>query len=112
MDIGGKSNKIYADNFEKFRFYDEALRLLGSKDEKDQYITPEVFYKDKFALVIDLRSIEDIHKTGNGINTMDDNKISLQIKKSSHTANIKCYTFLVYDGVTNIVQKMVEDVQN
>ena len=74
-------------------------------------MTPEMFYKDKFALVIDLRSIEDIHKTGNGINTMDD-KISLQIKKSLHTGNIRCYTFLIYDGVTNVVQKMVEAVQN
>ena len=105
MEIGGKSNKVYSDHFEKYRFYDEALRLLGSKDEKDQYMTPEMFYKDKFALVNGLRSIEDIQKTGNGVNAMNDNKISLQIKKSSHTGELKCYTFLVYDGVNNIIQK-------
>ena len=111
-EIGGKSNKAYSDHFEKYGFYDEALRLLGSKDEKDQYMTPEMFDKDKFALVIDLRSIKDIQKTGNKVNTMNDNKISLQIKRSSHTGKLKCYTFLVYDGVTNIIQKRVDVIQN
>ena len=64
-----------------------------------------MFYKDKFELVINLRSIRDIHKTGNGVNTTDENKISLQISKSLHTGDIERYTFLVYDGVTNIIKK-------
>ena len=82
VEIGGKLNKVYSDHFEKYRFYDETLRLLGSKDEKDQYITVEMF-----TLINDLISIEDVQKTGNGVNTMDD-------KKSSHTGELKCYTFL------------------
>ena len=41
-------------------------RLLGLKLGMDEFITPEKFYKDKYALVIDLRSNEELDKTGHG----------------------------------------------
>ena len=48
----------------KSRFYDEAKRFFRTKVEKDNYMTIEKFYKDKFALVIDFRSHEEVNKTG------------------------------------------------
>ena len=66
ITIEGVPNQVYSQGIKKSRFYDEAMRLFGSKDEKDQFMTPQKFYKDKIALVIDLRSTEEVNKTGHG----------------------------------------------
>ena len=70
------------------------------KDIKDQFMTVEKFYKDKFALVIDLRSHEKVNKTAHGkkiVNTQ--NGVLLEIKKKAHTGNINCNIFVVSDGL-------------
>ena len=63
-------------------------------------MTVAKFYKDKFALVIDLRSHEEVNKTAHGkkiVNTQ--NGILLEIKKKAHTGNINCNIFVVSDGL-------------
>ena len=66
LTIEGVPNQIYSQGINKSRFYEEAMRSFGSKDLKDQFMTPQKFYKDKFALVVDLRSNEESNKTGIG----------------------------------------------
>ena len=66
LTIEGVPNQVYSQGIPKSRFYDEAKRLLGSKLGMDEFMTPEKFYKDKFALVIALRSNEELDKTGHG----------------------------------------------
>ena len=65
LTIEGVANSVYSQGIPSNRFYDEA-RLFGEKEGKDQFMTVEKFYKDKFALVIDLRSHEEVNKTGHG----------------------------------------------
>ena len=63
----------------KGRFCDEA--------EKDNHMTIEKFYKDKFALVIDLINPEEVNKNAHGkkiVNTQ--NGVLLEIKKTSWTS--------------------------
>ena len=88
------------------------MRLFGSKDLKDQFMTPQKFYKDKFALVIDLRSNEESNKTGNGkkiVNTQ--NGVLLEIKKTAHTWNLKCNIFVVSDGLVNFMNNDLRSIQ-
>ena len=66
LQIEGVPNKVYSQGIPKSRFYEEAKRLFGSKDERDEFMTFQKFYKNKFALVIDLRSHEELDKTGFG----------------------------------------------
>ena len=82
VTIEGAPTEVYSQGIPKERFYDEAKRLLGNKMEKDEFMKPQKFYKDKFALVIDLRSNEEMQKTGHGkkiVNTQ--NGILLEINK-------------------------------
>ena len=112
ITIEGVPNQVYSQGIKKSRFYDEAMRLFGSKDEKDQFMTPQKFYKDKFALVIDLRSTEEVNKTGHGkkiVNTQ--NGILLEIKKTAHTGNINCKIFVVSDGLVNFMNNDLRSIQ-
>ena len=100
ITIEGVPNQVYSQGIKKSRFYDKAMRLFSSKDEKDQFMTPEKFYKDKFALVINLRSTEEVNKTGHGKKIVHtQNGILLEIKKTAHTGNINCKIFVVSDGL-------------
>ena len=110
--IEGVPNQVYSKGITKSRFYDEAKRLFGSKDERDQFITPQKFYKDKFALVIDLRSNEETNKTGHGkkiVNTQ--NGVLLEMKKTAHTGNINCNIFVVSDGLVNFMNNDLRSIQ-
>ena len=54
-------------------------------------MTVEKFYKDKFALVIDLRSHEQVNKTAHGKKIMNtQNGVLLDMEKKAHTGNINC----------------------
>ena len=112
LTIKGDPNKVYSKGIPKSRFYDEAKRLFGLKDERDEFMTPEKFYKDKFALVIDLRSNEELDKTGLGkklVSTQDG--ILMEIKKTSHTGNIYCNIFVVSDALVNFRNNDLESIQ-
>ena len=66
VTIEGVPNQIYSQGIPKSQFYDGTKRLSGLKDENDQFITPQKFYKHKFALVVNLRSDEEVEKPGHG----------------------------------------------
>ena len=90
LTIEGVPNQVYSQGIPKSRLYDEAKRLFGSKNGMDQFMTLEKFYKDKFALVIDLRLNEEVNRTGHGkkiVNTQ--NGILLEIKKTTHRGDIQ-----------------------
>ena len=92
VTIEGVPNQVYSQGITKSRFYDEAKRLLGSKDERDLFTTPQKFYKDKFALVVDLRSDEEVEKTEHGkkiVNTQ--NSILLEIKDCPYRKHLLQY---------------------
>ena len=100
ITIGGVNNMIYSEGLPKNRFYDECKRLFKLSDE-DQYMSFERFYKDKFALVIDLRPHAGRMGTGHGKKVDGDNTIKLTIKKRAYTSAVKCLTYIVSDGQVN-----------
>ena len=60
----GVAYSVYSHGIPILRFYDEAKRLFSDKENKDQFMTIQKFYKNHFALVIDLRSNEERNGTG------------------------------------------------
>ena len=111
LTIEGVPNQVYSQGIPKSRFYDERTRLFGSKEYMDQFMTSQQFYKDKFALVINLRLNEAVNSTGNGkkiVNTQ--NGIPLEMKKTAHTGNINCHIFVVSDGLFNFVNNDLQSI--
>ena len=77
VTIEGAPNAVYSQGIPKNRFYSEAKRVFNSVEDYDRFITIREFYNSKFALVIDLRAIEDNTRHGAGkkvINTQSDDK--------------------------------------
>ena len=113
VSIEGIPNSIYSQEIPKNRFFEEAFRIFHCGYEScESVMTLEKFYKDSFALCIDLRTINDDFVYGDGkkiVNTQSG--ILLEIKKTAITANVKCHIFVLSDGLLNIVNKDLDSIQ-
>ena len=81
-------------------------------NDKEQFMTMRNFVKDKFALVIDLRTVNDSFASGNGkklVNTQSG--LLLEIKKKATTANVMCKIYVLSDGLVNIVNNDLSSIQ-
>ena len=104
VTIEGISNSVYSQGIPKSRLFEEAGRVF-KLDSKDQFMSIQKFYKDHFALVVDLRTVNDSFTSGNGkklVNTQSG--LLLEIKKAT-TANVMCKIFVLSDGLVNIVNR-------
>ena len=111
VTIEGVPNSVNSQGIPKSRFYEEASRVFGRYGLSEEIVTMREFYKDQFALVIDLRTIND-NVTGTGkklINTQSG--ILLEIKKTAISANVMCKIFIVSDGLLNITNRDLENIQ-
>ena len=111
VTIEGVPNVVYSQGIPKSRLYGESCRMF-SQGVRDQFMTLEKFFKDKFVLVIDLRSNPDRQKTGHGKHIMNtQNGILLEIKKRVHTGTLRCYIFVVSDGLVNMINNNLQSIQ-
>ena len=111
LTIEGVPNAVYSQGIPKSRLYDEACRLF-SQGVTDQFMTVEKFFKDKFALVIDLRAHPDNEKTGQGRRLIStQNGVLLEIKKKAHTGSLKCHILIVSDGLVNMTNNDLQSIQ-
>ena len=113
ISIEGIPNSIYSQGLPKNRFFEEAFRIFHRGYEScESVMTLEKFYKDAFALVVDLRTINDDFVYGDGkkiVNTQSG--IQLEIKKKAITANVKCHIFVLSDGLLNILNEDLDSIQ-
>ena len=113
ISVEGVPNSIYSQGMPKSRFFEEAFRIFHCGYEScESVMSLEKFYKDAFALCIDLRTINDDFVYGDGkklVNTQSG--ILLEIKKKAITANVKCHIFVLSDGLLNIVNKDLSSIQ-
>ena len=65
VTIEGISNSVYSQGIPKSRLFEEAGRVF-KLDSKDQFMSIQKFYKDHFALVVDLRTVNDSFTSRNG----------------------------------------------
>ena len=68
VTIEGIPNSVYSQGIPKSRLFEEAGRVF-KLDSKDQFMSIQKFYKDHFALVVDLRTVNDSFTSGNGKKT-------------------------------------------
>ena len=111
LTIEGVPDSVYSQGIPKSRFYDEPKRFFQMVD-KDQFMTVEKFLKEKFALVIDLRSIQVNNKTGIGKKIVNpQNGMLLEIKKTATTSDRNCNIYIISDALVNFVSKDLQSIQ-
>lgn len=102
---------VFSQRIPKNQLHSEAKRLFN-KVEDDRFITIQSFYKNQFALVIDLRSIEDNlkHATGKKIvNTQSG--ILLEIIKLATAVDVTCRIYVLSDGLVNFTNNNISSIQ-
>ena len=112
VTIEGNPNMVYSQGIPKNRFYDEAKRVFNEVPDCDRFITSQSFYKDHFALVVDLRSIEDNMKHATGkriINTQSG--VLLEITKLATAVDVTCRVYVLSDGLVNFVNNDINSIQ-
>lgn len=112
LTIEGVPNMVYSQGIPKSRLWEEAKRLFGQKLDYDQHMTVQKFYKDGFALVVDLRSIEDNAKVATGkkiVNTQSG--ILMEISKKVTTVDVMCRLFVLSDGLVNLINNDLQSIQ-
>ena len=104
VTIEGNPNSVYSQGLVKSKLFEEARNVFLNY-ETDTLTLTDFFAKDKFALVIDLRTYPDNDVSGNGrkiLNTQ--NGITLGIKKDKTSEDIVCNTFVVSDRYLNFLE--------
>ena len=112
VTIEGNPNMVYSQGIPKNRLYGEAKRLFNQVEDYDMFITVQSFYKNRFALVIDLRSIEDNMKHATGkriVNTQSG--VLLEITKLATTVDATCRIYVLSDGLVNFVNHDLNSIQ-
>ena len=67
ISVEGVPNSIYSQGMPKRRFFEEAFRIFHcGYSDCDSVMSIEKFYKDSFALCVDLRTLDDNFVYGTG----------------------------------------------
>ena len=105
VTVEGTPNQVYSQGISKGRFYEEAKRVFGKEGSSmNPLMTLRSFYDNHFALVVDLRSIEDnsVFKTGRKL-TSTQSGIQLEIQKKATTTDLDCHMFIISDSIVQIM---------
>ena len=111
VTIEGNPNAVYSMGLVKSKLFEEARKVFLDY-ETDTLALTDFFTKDKFALVIDLRTYPDNNVSGDGrkiLNTQ--NGVTLKIKKDRTTEDVVCNTFVVSDRYLNFVNMMFQNLE-
>ena len=102
VTVEGNPNDIYSEGLEKRDMYREVSRFFGGP----KYVSRRNFYTEKFACVIDFRTIDDESVCGSGRKLIGTQAgILLEIEKEITTTDLSCHVFVVADGVVKIKEK-------
>ena len=111
VTIQGVPNAVCSQGIPKTRLYEEARRLFGTDEISHQTLTG--YFKDKkFALVIDLRTVNGTNTYGNGAKIRNTQSgILVEITKKATTADVVCYLFVLSDGVIKITNGQLAGIK-
>ena len=112
--VNGSPNMLYNNGIESQDIWSEVSRFFMKEKYKPQHMTLEKFYtKNKFGLLIDLRSMASQEMHGSGtrlVNTTDG--VQLEIERDGKgTGTVNCHVFVISDSQLNIVGNQLESVQ-
>ena len=67
VTIKGNPNSVYSQGLARSEIYNEAKRFFGTmSDTCNDNLPTRDFYKDKYAIIIDLRTVDDETVVGSG----------------------------------------------
>ncbi len=97
----GRPNAVYSNGIGIDDLYREARRVFYVKDTN---MTEKKFYDNKFALVIDLRCVDDNDAVNAGYNVTDTKSgVQLIITKEATTKDVKGEIFALSDAAVSII---------
>ena len=105
---------LYNNGIESRDIWSEVSRFLMKEEHKPQHMTLQKFYtKNKFGLLIDLRSMESQKMHGSGTRIADSTDgIQLEIERDTKgTGTVNCHVYIISDCQFNIINKQLESVQ-
>ena len=112
VTINGSPNMLYNNGIEVEDAWRQASRFFMKQKHKPQHITLNKFYaKDKFWLLIDLRSMASQEMHGSGtrlVNTTDG--VQLEIKRTTGKGPFNCHVFVISDAQFNIQNRQLDSV--
>ena len=107
VTVEGNPNDVYSDGLAKRDMYDEARRFFGSS-----YVSRRKFDTDKFACVVDFRTVDDENVSGSGRKLIGTQAgVLLEIEKEATSTDLSCHVFVVADGIVNIVENKLQGVE-
>ena len=114
VKIKGSPNMLYNNDIESRDIWSEVSRFFMKEEHKPQHMTLQKFYaKNKFGLLIDLRSMESQKMHGSGtriVNSTDG--IQLEIERDGKgSGKVDCHVFIISDAQFNIMNKQLKSVQ-
>ena len=112
VTINGSPNMLYNSGIESEDAWRQASRFFMTEKQKPQHMTLNKFYaKDKFGLLIDLRSMASQEMHGSGtrlVNTTDG--VQLEINRSTGKGPFNCHVFVISDAQFNIQNRQLDSV--
>ena len=114
VTIYGSPNMLYNNGIEGRDIWSEVSRFFMKENYKPQHMNLQKFYtKNKFGLLIDLRSMESQKMHGSGtriVNSTDG--VQLEIERDGKgSGQVNCHVYIISDSQFNIVDKQLESVQ-
>ena len=111
VTVEGNPNDLYSEGLSKRNMYDEAQRFFGN-GLKTSFVSLEKFYNDKFACVLDFRTVDDEKVSGSGRNLIGTQAgILLEIEKKVTSKNLACHVFVIADGIIDVVENKLQKLK-
>ena len=106
VSIEGVPNALHTHALQKYGMYEAARDFF--LDYEFNTVTPREFFKDKFALVLDMRTINDKYVVGNGREILNSQAgVAIEITKEATAKDLTCYMYVVSDALVNIQNKNI-----
>ena len=113
VTINGSPNMLYNEGIESQDIWSEVSRFFMKEKYKPQHMTLEKFYtKNKFGLLIDLRSMasQKMHGSGTRIVNSTDG-VQLEIERDAKgSGQVNCHVYIISDAQFNIIGKQLSSV--
>ena len=112
VTVEGNPNDLYSEGLAKRDMYDEARRFFGSSSPSGYALSRRKFYTDKFACVVDFRTVDDENVSGSGRRLIGTQAgVLLEIEKEATTTDLSCHVFVDADGIINVVENKLQGVE-
>ena len=100
VTIEGNPNSVYSQGLKRSQIYEGAKRFFGTqKDKTNDNLTKLNFLKSKYALVIDMRTVDEesvVHSGRLLVGTQSG--LLIEIEKFATSVDLLCHVFVVSDG--------------